>query len=348
MAQRFSSNRMSAGSLDDDDPFYSAPSSRVASRHASLMPAPRNLQDETNLSTLTSEPLVSICQPGGAFSVAAPENQSLEPKRALKPRWTIPFTTRHDHNPKHHHFCPRPISRRFHKTFHSTSKSIPLLQPLADELDAERSNFTTPLVSSPGPMGRWSSAYNEDLRSGKSPSLIESPFDPINISRQGTDSIVSNIRAYLSTRRHNDCSPQPGTIPSANENRPLSWRFRTSGNAHRGSYTRATEASTDSYLVTTNDIAAVMDIVIAGIRRIHSEGSTVRCLSMLLPKEALPKPILNVKAIIPMSPVVADPATTISSVQPSFSLAGGSAHHTHYLDAPRTTFISRQSITEVT
>ncbi|KAI0178696.1 hypothetical protein GGR52DRAFT_569603 [Hypoxylon sp. FL1284] len=80
-----------------------------------------------------------------------------------------------------------------------------------------------------------------------------------------------------------------------------------------------------------------MDIVITGIRRIHDDGSSARCLSMLLPQETLLKPTPNTKAIIPMLPTIADPATTINSVQPSFSLIGCSQYQDHCPEAAQTT-----------
>ncbi|KAI4861290.1 hypothetical protein F4820DRAFT_73785 [Hypoxylon rubiginosum] len=345
-------NRMSVGSLDEDQ-FYSAPSSRIATRHASL--APRNLQEEPVQEALSSEPLVSVRQPGYAVPAAPPENISPMPKLASRSTWATPFTMRHHHDPKHHHFCPKPIGRRLHRTFHGTSESLPLLQPLANELEAERSGYTTPIISSPGSsiaMNRRSSAYcgNPSPLSGKLQYPADSPLDNlISINKQGTDSIVCNIRAYLSGKKHNDCSsPRRGMLENRNENRPLSWRFRTDSNARKSDQTRADEATEDSYLVTTNDIAGILDIVITGIRRIHDEGPNAGCLSMLLPQEALLKPIPNLKAIIPMSPTIADPATTISSVQPSFSLPSCPRNQGNYLDTARTTFISRQSITEVT
>ncbi|KAI1777412.1 hypothetical protein F4818DRAFT_347687 [Hypoxylon cercidicola] len=343
----FAANRMSVGSLDEDQ-FYSARSSQVATRHASLVP--RSLQEEMNQEALSSEPLVSVCQ--RAYTVPTPsENPSPVPNRASKPRWATPFTMRH-HDPKHHHFCPKPIGRRIHRTFHGTSESLPLLQPLANELEVRPSGYTTPIIRSPGSsiaMNRQNSVCNGDpsTPSGELQYPANSPLDDlISINKQGTESIVCNIRAYLSGRRHNNCSPQVGMLENRNENQPLSWRFRTDQNSRKTS--RAGEVAVDSYLVTTNDIAGILDIVIAGIHRLHDEGSKSRCLSMLLPQEALLKPVPHMKAIIPMSPTIADPATTISSVQPSFSLASCPRYHGNYPDTARTTFISRQSITEVT
>ncbi|KAI0888337.1 uncharacterized protein GGS22DRAFT_96149 [Annulohypoxylon maeteangense] len=336
--------RTSVGSLDDDQ-FYSAQSSRIASRHASLSAAPRNLQDEAAHVVMPSEPLVSVCQPGRSAPTPPPEAQSPPPMTAPKSRWAIPFSMRHHHNPKHRHFCPRPLGRRFHRTFHGTSDSIPLLQPLRSESGIDSIEFTKPLISSPASpnVDRRNSVYagSPSPRSERS-----SSSDPTNIDQQGTDAIVSTIRAYLSSRRHNDCLPQIN-VSATNENYPP-LKLQTVQDALRKGRLGPDEMIADTYLVTTDDIAGILDIVISGIRSIHRGRYAAKCLSMLLPKESLPKPSPNITAIVPGSPSIADPATTISSVQPSFSVTGCSGNHRHYLDASRTTFISRQSITEVT
>ncbi|KAI1763352.1 hypothetical protein GGR53DRAFT_369336 [Hypoxylon sp. FL1150] len=346
----FPAHRISVNSLDEDQ-FYSAPSSRIATRHASL--APRNLQEEKGQDVLSSEPLVSVCQPGSTVPTAPPENTgSPVPKSALKTRWTTPFAMRH-HDPKHHHFCPKPVGRRLHRPFYGTSESLPLLQPVTNEWEVGPSGYTTPIVPSPGSpiaISHPCSAYygSPSPLLGRPQYPASSPLDDLmTLDRQGTDSIIRNICAYLSGRKHNDCSTRPGTLETSHENRPLSWRFRSDLDARQNSKTRPIEATADSYLVTTNDIAGILDLVIAGIRRFHDEGPGAGCLSMLLPQEALLKPTPSIKAIIPMSPTIADPATTISSVQPSFSLASSPRYQGQY-DTARTTFISRQSITEVT
>ncbi|KAI2466867.1 hypothetical protein F4781DRAFT_334248 [Annulohypoxylon bovei var. microspora] len=337
--------RTSIGSLDDDQ-FYSASSSRIDSRHASLTTAPRNLQDETVHGVMPSEPPISICQPGRSVPVSPPEVQSPPSIRAPKSRWAIPFSLRHHHNPKHRHFCPKPLGRRFHRALYGTSDSIPLLQPLTSESGIDTNDFARPLISSPASpvVDRWSSVYTGSHSPCSERSY--SSVDPISINKQGTDAIVSTIRAYLSSRKHDGCSPQIG-VSTTNENYPP-LKLQTGQTSLREGFLRPSETAEDNFLVTTNDIAGILDIVIAGIRCIHRGDAAAKCLSMLLPKESLPKPSPKFKAIVPGSASIADPATTISSVQPSFSIAGCSGNHRHQLDASRTTFISRQSITEVT
>ncbi|OTA91929.1 hypothetical protein M434DRAFT_32322 [Hypoxylon sp. CO27-5] len=341
MAQCSIFHRTSVGSLDDDQ-FYSAPSSR----HASLIAAQFNPQ-ETGHSPLPLEPPVAICQPRRCISVSPTETQSPVSTGTLKPRWPRSLTMGIHHYPKYRHFCPKPLGRHSDRTLHKTSDSI-TLQPLTNALDIGTNGYTTPLIScatSPIATDHWAMCPgNQSPRSERSHSSIDLPLgNPISIDKQAIDAIVRNIRAYLSNKRHNDCSLQSGTLQVANENHPSSKL-----QIRQGSHELACETAADNYLVTTSDIAGILDIVIARVRCIHHDGSAARCLSMLLPKEALLKPIPNITAIVPGSPGIADPATTICSVKPSFSIASCSTYHDHDQDPTRTTFISRQSITEVT
>ncbi|KAI0116020.1 hypothetical protein F4776DRAFT_317300 [Hypoxylon sp. NC0597] len=342
MAQCSTFHRMSVGSLDDDQ-FYSAPSSR----HASLIAAQFN-PHETDHSHLPLEPSVSIRQPSRCISVSPTEIHSSVSTCTLKPRWPRSLTMGYRRHPRYRHFCPKPLSRRLDRTLHKTSDSI-TLQPLTNESDIGTNGYTTPLISSPtSPIAtdHWSSIFpgNHSPHSERSHSSIDLPLgNPISIDKQATDAIVCNIRAYLSNKRHNDCSLRTGMLQVANENHPPS-ELQTRQSSHE----HACEATSDNYLVTTSDIAGILDIVIARVRCIHHDGAAARCLSMLLPKEALLKPIPNITAIVPGSPGIADPATTICSVKPSFSVASCSTYNDHHHSSARATFISRQSITEVT
>ncbi|KAL7622578.1 hypothetical protein AAE478_008085 [Parahypoxylon ruwenzoriense] len=345
-------DRMSVGSFDDDQ-FYSAPSSRVASRHVSLRTSPRNLQEEANYSAMPVGPFASTYPPSQTAPGSPTEPQNSASKRVSKSRWALPFTTRHRHNPKHRHLFPKPIGHRFYRPFHRTSEATSLLQPLTDESEPDPGDYMEPLhlsLVSPAMTGPWSSTYvgDQSPRSKRSHSVVDRLHDaPITISRQGIDAIVCNIQAYLSDRRHNNCSSRSSMPAVVNENRPPSSYLQTDRIAFQNGHVRANRMAADSYLVTTDDIAGILDIVIAGIRRTHDDIPTASCLSIMLPKEELAKPTPAARAIIPGLPNIADPATTISSIQPSFSLTGCSGRHKHYVDANRTTFISRQSITEV-
>ncbi|KAI1803325.1 hypothetical protein F4811DRAFT_352004 [Daldinia bambusicola] len=346
MARNSAVGRMSVGSLDDDQ-FYSAPSSRVVSRHLSLIPS-QNLR-ETGHSTLPAPSPSSAYQASWLTHPSTSEPPSPESKRVPKQRPATPFAVHHHRSPRRHHFCPKSINRRLHRTFHGTSESIPILQPLANDSSVDSNGYRKNLVSSPGSPTEtdcWSPAYAgaRTPQSELEGSVLDNPF---TINRQTADTIVCNIRAYLSNRRHNDCSSRTERSASVNKNSlPIS-RFWTGQAGIRIWHPGVNETATESYLVTADDIAGILDIVIAGIRSIGNDSSSVECLSMLLPKESLVKPIPNVDAIIPGASSIADPATTISSVQPSFSTTSCSDYHSRFIDTARTTFISRQSITEV-
>ncbi|KAI2609922.1 uncharacterized protein GGS25DRAFT_239203 [Hypoxylon fragiforme] len=336
MAHHHAIDRKSVGSLDDN--FYSAPSSRVVSRHVSLAMAPRELQETSHDTVPPPDSLISASLPGHSAPIFSGA-QSPTLKSASKQRWAIPFTIRHQHNPKHHHFCPKPIGRRIHRTFHRTSDTVPLVQPIMDKLNEEFSGFTSPMISSPAsPLALYT-------KPSHSKGAYSNPS--VSIDKQGADAIVCNIRAYLSNKRHVDCSSQTGMLRMDDENKPPTLKLQKGENTRLQSHNIAGETAVDSYLVTTNDIAGILDIVIASLRHVDEGSPAVECLSMMLPKESQPRPKPKLKAIIPGSATIADPATTISSVQPSFSFAGYSGRHEQHLDSPKTTFISRQSITEV-
>ncbi|KAI1141387.1 hypothetical protein F5Y05DRAFT_259472 [Hypoxylon sp. FL0543] len=343
MAHYSTFHRLSVGSLDDDQ-FYSAPSSRLASRHTSLINAQCKPEEQTAHSPLSMEPLVSICQSRHSIPESPPETQSPAFRCTSKQRLA---SLQHHDNSKVRQFCPKPLGHPFQRTLHGTSESILLLQPLKDDSNLGTSRHTPPPIPTPASpivADHWYSMDigNHSPRSERSHSSINCPpGNPISIDRRATDAIVRNIRAYLSDKRHNNCSPQSAMLRIVSENQPPS-KLQARQNTQN-----ASETATDSYLVSTKDIAGILDIVIAGVRCIYHDGSVARCLSMLLPKEALPKPILKLKAIIPSSPSIADPATTISSVRPSFSVASRPTSQSDQHSSARTTFISRQSITEV-
>ncbi|KAI8961229.1 hypothetical protein F5Y11DRAFT_239828 [Daldinia sp. FL1419] len=344
MATYTTVGRASAGSLENEQ-FYSAPPTRGVSRRVSLITS-NNLKQPGH-STTPAESPISIYWPGSSTPVSPLEPQS---PRSGRPRPATPFATHRHHNTRRHHFCPKSINRRFNRTFRGTSDSIPLLQPLTNDSNVETNGYTKNLVSSPGSPAAtdyWSPVYGAlTPHSEVDRSVVNSP---ISISRQTADTIVRNIQTYLSNRRHNNCSSRTERPTSLHENLPPLSRLWSRQNSFTIDRPKVKNPKTaDGYLVTTDDIEGILDIVIAGIRCVCNSSPPVECLSMLLPKESMVKPTPNMSSIIPGPPSIADPATTISSVQASFSMASCSDYHSRYADTTRTTFISRQSITEVT
>ncbi|KAI1080015.1 hypothetical protein F5B20DRAFT_148101 [Whalleya microplaca] len=350
MAQRLATdlNRSSITSVGDDQ-FYSAPSSHIGSRHVSLITAPA----AANSTTSSLDYLVPVLESDIASTTSAPTSHDRRSTRTWKPRWAMPFATQHQHDPKHHHIC-----RRFHEGNHASSKTTPLVQSFVNKHTEHDSDMlaTEPLISSLAPpitTRRWSSVYTgnqfaESPPTSRSYSFVDPRLDgKVGMDRQDINAIVCNIRAYLSDKRHDQCSPPLARPLAANENQTPSSVLQVGETSFGNNSSQENGSSTDSYLVTTSDIAGILEIVIAGLRHIDDQSSPAECLSLLLPKEPIARPTPHLKAIVPMVPSIADPATTISSVQPSFSSTHFSGHRGHYLGATRTTFISRQSITEV-
>lgn len=141
-----------------------------------------------------------------------------------------------------------------------------------------------------------------------------------------TENIVEDIKAYLSYRRHRACDAVSGTRDQTCQPTP-----------------RPSEA-VDTYLVSTNDIAEILDIVIGGLRALHDKHLSTGCLSTLPPGHTRSRAGTYKKGIFPQCSRFADPATTISSVKSAFSAAGYAKDHTPHNS--KATIVSRQSITE--
>lgn len=317
MSQRLKSRPPSVES-DDHDQFFSAPASRIASPPHS----------ETSSPSFVAHPITI---------------------GTLRKRWTIPLAVHHpSETGAHHHFPKPPFSRAKrgqpdHDADHTllgglalrgagnpnstpNTATVPLSpSPWSDIIEQGSANGTQEIISLSSPRLRRSPAL-EDLRA------------PYNTSRTTVDAIIRNVRASLSHRRHVDCSvPQNGTARSTESQSPGE---------------QASGRQSDTYLITENDIADILKIVVRGLHEIYNEKLFAECLSRVLPHDAAKKPSLNGKSIKVGMSTRAAPATTVNSVQPTFSSTGESGGRTQQATAtpwrpPRSTFISRQSVTEV-
>ncbi|KAK7935596.1 hypothetical protein PG985_001091 [Apiospora marii] len=156
-----------------------------------------------------------------------------------------------------------------------------------------------------------------------------------------TENIVEDIKAYLSLRRHRACGAVPGTRAQTCRPTPRPSLAPLSG----ADTTRAQpNEAVDIYLLSTNDIAEILDIVIDGLRALHDKHLSTGCLSTLAPNHTRPRAGTYRKGIFPQCSRFADPATTISSVKSAFSAEGYVKDHTPRNN--KATIISRQSITE--
>ncbi|KAH9907536.1 hypothetical protein F4778DRAFT_545300 [Xylariomycetidae sp. FL2044] len=340
MPRCLASDRISIGSLEDDQ-FYSAPTSRVASRHVSVVPPTHSLEDEKNSNARPSEPLVSVCHPDS-------ESEPLRSMPSQESPGAGPLNSKSDaHNGTEgagiHMPDPQPISRHrknerlkskvnqilAEKSLNSTVKSTPA------GIAATPRNPICSYTPSSITARRWSSIYMDHDRSLPDNGIAQ-PYRSSQIPgstamhEHEIDGIVRNIRAYLSGRRHECLAHTLG------ENQVPPSRGRPDDGPTQNTRVRPLGREKDSYLVTTNDIAGILDIVMSGIGGMQNDGLALPCLSVLLPKEPATKPWPHRKAIYPAVSVIADPATTIDS--------GGD---TINIGPLRTTFISRQSITEV-
>ncbi|CAJ2504826.1 Uu.00g122200.m01.CDS01 [Anthostomella pinea] len=278
------------------------------------------------------EPLVTECQQ--ACAAAPPASTCADPKSQDTPKtgWAMSFFTRNEHVPKHHHVCPKAFTGQV-GTGNSQEPRSPLLGAPAEDENAISSSLAPSLdhVISAVPVvaaRRWSLVDLDD-QAPSSPKVAPLNMEP-GLDRQGVEGILSNIRANLSDKRHNDCPQRTSIARASNENRVPSPRASSDLDTTNNDRPRQPASLTDSYLVTTTDIAGILDIVIAGIRNTHVESSSAACLSLLLPRETQSKP--KIKAIVPGRPNIVDPVTTFSSVQPSFSLTGCSESATETLD----------------
>ncbi|KAI0026235.1 hypothetical protein F4780DRAFT_785416 [Xylariomycetidae sp. FL0641] len=330
-------DQVSIESLEDDQ-FYSAPASCISSRHVSVtMPSSRP-SEAINAKARPTEPLVSVCDSArlpidsrqASGQQGMPDIDTRDLGRCL--RFEDDFVPGHHHDASKPSTALQPLGSSARSRSHL--KSIPM----------QKSRVSAPAAAVAS--RDWSSVYldHEPLLPPcplSLPGLVETPEGKESIER-----IVCNIRAYLSDRRHDDGSTDEFRLPSTSQENHLPPRdsSRDISILNDGRL----KPPTERYLVTTNDIAGILDIVIAGIRLMHDDSIDNDCLSRLLPQASVCKPSPKLQAIVPKTPSLAEPATTISSVRPSFSMSGGcpGGHRRHH-SGSKCTIISRQSITEV-
>ncbi|KAI1631635.1 hypothetical protein F4809DRAFT_657634 [Biscogniauxia mediterranea] len=268
------------------------------------------LEREENTTGQLSEPLVMMCQP---TSIPTNPVSTLEMQCETKPKWNVPFPNKHRHNRE------RSLIKQARKSKSSSVDVWPLLDTCVPEEDPSRrdADLPDPLMPSPASAAatrRWSSVYLETQPSmspglGISPPMVDVSLDG-PVSREGIEGI-----------RHDNCPQTVDTSSISNENDPPSLTYRSDHGIINDGRLKPPTPTTESYLVTTNDIAAILDIVITGVRGLHDDSLEVGCQSLMFPKEPLVKPVPGTKRIVPPTPTLADPATTITSVQPCFSLA---------------------------
>lgn len=194
---------------------------------------------------------------------------------------------------------------------------------------------TPPIPAEPAPTPPLSDCTTSSAPTGSSgrPNAVSPPTSLVQMEIQ---KIVGNIQTFLAQRRHGECP-----LPS----RHVSGR----GSAGLQSHPTTEGPSSDNFLVSTRDIAGILDIVITGLRTLHDEHFSAGCLTVLLPTGRHAMPTTASGALIPHCSGLADPATTISSVRSAFihSSANDNSRRGTALRNLRATIITRQSVTEV-
>ncbi|KAI0553997.1 hypothetical protein F4679DRAFT_580161 [Xylaria curta] len=215
----------------------------------------------------------------------------------------------HNHFPKHHRFNP-------------TSHCLQSNQPGGQKAPAEADT-----------------TYHSHL-----PHLARAQLNG-HISQKEIDNIIRNVQCYLCTRQHRDAC-RKSAIPMATENTvPISPSQALPESSYFDAQTPALRD--DQYLVTAGEILGVLDIIIAGLCKFKDDSIQPDYQSLLFPSNTPVKPTLSPQNIILGASTVVDPATTICLPRPCFSWADSIEAFRYPSPTAVTTYVSRQSITEI-
>ncbi|KAI1310656.1 hypothetical protein F5Y03DRAFT_403038 [Xylaria venustula] len=215
--------------------------------------------------------------------------------------------------------------------------------PSSGEVMATAGASTDKLTSSPAPVmttRRWSSVTGREQGlsachyQGRLPTVAREQCHE-HISKQGRDGIVCNVRAFLAARRQNGRSRMTSTVATNENDIPLPPTQTVLDKTHL----QLPALPDDQYLITSDDIIGILDIVVAGVSSIQDDITHKDCRSRLFPNGTHAKPTLRTQDIIPGASAIADPATTICSPQPCFSSATKSENLGHVPSStPKTTY----------
>ncbi|KAI1268044.1 hypothetical protein F5Y18DRAFT_277361 [Xylariaceae sp. FL1019] len=305
-----------------------------------------------------SKPSISICQSLGRSTLPSLTSSihNTESNVSSEGKWLRAGSIQNMHSPKQHIFS-NSILRRQMSSNDETRKALPLLAASLKDGSSENEStaVTDGLLSSPAPpieTGRWSSVFGGDQASEDHTSDTFHSSQPTTpqaqhssyVTRQGIDDVVSNIRAYLFARRHSDCTGRTGG-KTGKGNRPSPFKHGPFCDA--GIAPDAPPVAPDRYLVSTNDIANILDIVIAGLREPQPHVCRSYSHSDVLSSDSESMPMLAGERIVPGTSSLADPAVTVSSAQPCFTDSFYSPFVESSSKTPKITYVSRRSTTEV-
>ncbi|KAI0408349.1 hypothetical protein F4802DRAFT_618531 [Xylaria palmicola] len=255
MPQDLPLHRTSLASLDDDQ-FVSAHSSQPPSRLVSVFAAREQLTEDINMSARPSQPLVSECLLPEKTASPSTDGQAPMPSALSDPA---------EHSPKNQ---PSMTSVRMDSS-QADAHDLPvsLDATLYDEiLSITSSNSTEDKpVPSPNPAniaGHGSSAIGREQGFPAYHHQDSFPFttweEPnIDVSkREMTDEILCTVHGYLSARQH-EYSSRRQILAAAIENKMQQPPFQTE---LEEPYLSFPTSSDDRYLVTPDDVAAMVDI----------------------------------------------------------------------------------------
>lgn len=335
--------RMSVASMEEESfftPYPSQPASRLMSVFMSRDSI--NVSEDVNSARRYSEPLVSVCLPHTGTTQSSPSKDKDDHGPGDVPDSQGPSCD----------ISPTGILHRLDEEDGSPGRCIQQRTPSCDDVTSPMNSavHVEKLISSPAPvvMTRcWSSvphgdeAFDAWCYPDCSPVVTRAQLDGL-VAKEDMDVIISDIRAYLSSRSHSDYAGGPDTT-ATNENLAPSSPFHLRSHHIR----HKPDLSADHYLITTDEIAGIIDIVIASLSRPQQDDANSDCQSLVFPNETHARPSFGMKNIIPGFSTLADPTTTICSARPFFSFAGQSEWIEHPEPRPHTTYISRQSIREI-
>ncbi|KAI1118332.1 hypothetical protein F5Y14DRAFT_447205 [Nemania sp. NC0429] len=318
MAEYCPADRMSCVSLEDEQ-FFSACSSQPVSRLMSIFAAKEQekLADDVNSAARPSEPLVSVCLepaetgPPSAAEPSTPLGPLIDSHQQLSPQKNCsPVSTCCQVDPDKARLSPAQLA------------AVP-----SDEASstAGLGHSVDNLVSSPAPAVTtrdWSSPTGREPclsachYQGRLPITPRAPLEGY-VSRQKIDDILCHIHAYLSTSQRAESSRRHSpTAVNENDLFPAQTRLNDP-------HLEIPPQPENQYLITTDNIIGILDIVIASVHSPHDDGSQLDYQSFLFPSRTHSRPTLQGRNIIPSVSAPADPATTICSPRPCFSLADG-------------------------
>lgn len=353
-----------------DDQFFSAPSTQPATRHVSVSPGPEK-DGQSGEPAEASLLVKSINATDSSISPSPPLDKSPPPRESLsaEPVFQSLLAIKHRDSLQIGRFAQKAKARQRPSRMESVAETLDQ-DPEDQSDDGERSTAvqnhtgqamessseqndieglvgniqafhisTPPVPAEPAPTPPRT---NNTASSAPicSPGLPDAISPPTSLVQMEIQAIVRKIQTFLAQRHHGNC-----LLPAHDTSRGVSCGGATGVQSHA-----TTEGpSPDSFLVSTRDIAGILDIVIAGLRTLHDEHFSGGCLTVLLPTGGHAKPSTASGALIPHCSGLADPATTISSVRSAFihSSADESSRRGTTLRNLRATIITRQSVTEV-